>query len=210
VKIRRLHVTFHTFGMKPETVEIIDSNVLTGLLRTRFSGNNTCAHLLPSYIPNGMTEDVRASFEQVSSKIFEMAKQSDLFLFGIGQPVAPNANVAYVLDKANLTPDKLQDLGVVGEINFHLYDKDGQFLISKTDLSQDQRDYLQKYYQQFFAFSVEDLKKVAERSGVDLVAVSGGDDKHDAILGAIRAGLVRTLITDTETAQWLAEIRETP
>lgn len=206
--------TLHNIEMFPlnvylsETVEIIDSNILTALLRTRFSGINIRAHLLPTFIPNGMMEEVRSLFEQVAGRIFKLAKHSDLFLFGIGQPAAPNANVAYVLRKANLTSDKLQELGVVGKINFHLYDKDGQFLISKTNLPHDQRDYLQQYYRQFFAFSVEELKEVAESSGVNLVAVAGGDDKHDAILGAIKAGFVRTLITDIETAQWLAEIGE--
>jgi len=193
--------TLHNVEMYPlnvylsDVVEIIDSNILTALLMTRFSGMNSRAHLLPAY---------GAEFKERISRVFEMAIHSDLFLFGIGQPAVPNANVAYVLRQAGLTQTEFQELGVVGEINFHLYDRDGQFLISKTSLPQNLKEYLEKYYRQFFALPIEGLKEVAKKPGVDLIAIAGGNDKRDAILGAIKGEFVRTLITDAETAQWLA------
>ncbi|MBU7037379.1 MAG: caspase family protein [Theionarchaea archaeon] len=185
----------------------IDANMLTDPLRIKITGDNILAHRLPNLDPTVFEPEIRGKVidaaRKEASKTFELAKRSDIFLLGIGQPTTTSANVAYVLDKANLTPDKLKEMDVVGEINFHLYNKDGQFLM-KDSLSEDQREYLGQYYDQFFAFSAEDLKEVAERPGVNLIAIAGGKEKKEAILGAIRGGLVRTLITDAETAKWLA------
>lgn len=190
-----------------ETVEIIDSNTLTSLLRIKITGSNTCAHSLSisplRRLPQKIRDAYTLAVKKICEETFARAKDSDMFVFGIGQPTAPNANVAYVLNKANLTSEKLCEIGSVGEINFHLYDRDGEFLITKTDLPQDQKNYLQEYYQQFFAFSVEDLRKITKRPGIDLVAVAGGEEKWEAILGAIKGNLVRTLITDARTARWL-------
>lgn len=102
-----------------------------------------------------------------------------------------------------MNPEKLRELGVAGEINFHLYNKEGQFLISKSNLTQKHTKYLEQYYSQVFAFGVEDLKIVTKNPGVDLISVAGGVEKRDSILGAIRTGLVRTLITDGDNARWL-------
>jgi len=183
-----------------EEVEIIDSNVLTGLLRATFSGRNVHASLLPTGVPSEIVTRHRPVFEKRARKIFRAAKDSHIFLLGIGGLADPNANVASVLRKAGLTPDQLAQLGAVGEVNFQLFDKDGRFLISKAG----QAKHLQRYYEQFFAFSAKDLEKVARKSGPNLIAIVGGVDKREAVLGAIKGGLVRTLITDTRTAIWLS------
>jgi DNA-binding transcriptional regulator LsrR (DeoR family) len=105
----------------------------------------------------------------------------DVALIGIGN------NKGFRL----LNPDyaeKGQIETVIGDVSTHFFTREGT-AISSNELT--------------LRISREQLKNVKEK-----IAVAYGDDKILAILGAIRAGFVNTLITDEYTAKQLLTLQD--
>src|SRR5437763_1502352 len=80
-------------------------------------------------------------------------------------------------------PDELQRAGVVGDLCAHMFDSAGHFV--DHELSQ-----------RTLAIPVEQLRAVG-----CVVAVAGGVTKAASLLGAVRTGVPRVLITDQLTAE---------
>jgi len=81
----------------------------------------------------------------------------------------------------------LQQLGAVGDINLRYFDRDG--LLVPSDLND-----------RVIGLSLDELRAIET-----VVGVAGGMAKLEAIRGAVRGGLLNTLITDHMTAQRLLE-----
>ena len=105
-----------------------------------------------------------------------------------------------------LTSVDLNEMGAIGEINFHLYDKDGKLLALKDNIDEQSKKKITDYNSKFFSLSARDLFDITKRPGIDLIVVAGGSGKREAIASGIRGGFARTLITDISTASWLANI----
>jgi len=192
-------------GSPTDEVRITDSMVLTYLLWSRFDAGKARAHVVPTGIPPSLFASVKDDLADLAEQILQKARLADMFLFGIGSPTRSNQNIEYLFRKAGVSSEELQQLGAVGEINFHLYDGSGTLLALRTDLSSEARAAVDSYNSKFFSMPAESLVKITESPGVDLVAVAGGISKREAIRAAIRGGFVRTLVTDLLTAEWLAD-----
>ena len=121
---------------------------------------------------------------QEASALFE---RLDLALVGIGsmepsKMLAVSGNIFSREERA-----ELQRLGAVGDICFRFFDADGQPVKSA----------LMK--------RVIGIDLVKLRSCKRVVGVAGGMQKLQAILGALRGGLIDVLITDQRTAEALSE-----
>lgn len=81
--------------------------------------------------------------------------------------------------------DAVRAKGAVGEINLNFMDADGHPVPSELD-------------DLVIGVSLEQLRRAERRIGV-----SGGADKHEALLAAVRGGWINVLVTDEESAQYL-------
>ena len=73
----------------------------------------------------------------------------------------------------------------MAEINLNFMDADGHPVPSELD-------------DLVIGVSLEQLRRAERRIGV-----SGGADKHEALLAAVRGGWINVLVTDEESAQYL-------
>lgn len=121
---------------------------------------------------------------QEASALFD---KLDLALVGIGsmepsRMLAVSGNVFSRDERA-----ELQRLGAVGDICFRFYNADGQPIKSSL-------------MKRVIGIDLEKL-----RSCKRVVGVAGGMQKMQAILGALRGGLIDVLITDQRTAEALSK-----
>lgn len=208
-------ITIYPLSVHPSTnIETVDSNVLTALCMAKLliADNETkiTAYRLPLFIEYDGT--ISESSLNQTMNILSDASKSDIFLLGIGNPLSSHANISRFFSHAEIDKRDLKSMGAKGEILYHLYDEKGQFLLHK-DFEKDNEKFkrsLTRYYEQFATLDIEYLEKISNTPGVDIIAIAGGKDKRFSILGAIRAGLIRTLITDGGTARWLLKQQPGP
>jgi DNA-binding transcriptional regulator LsrR (DeoR family) len=121
---------------------------------------------------------------QEASALFE---RLDLALVGIGsmepsRMLAVSGNIFSREDRA-----ELQRLGAVGDICFRFYNADGQPIKSQL-------------MKRVIGIDLDKLRTCKR-----VVGVAGGMQKMQAILGALRGGLIEVLITDQRTAEALSK-----
>ncbi|PXW32246.1 UNVERIFIED_CONTAM: DeoR family transcriptional regulator [Williamsia faeni] len=122
--------------------------------------------------------------DSIIAQSLRAAEESDVMVFGVGS-VSTSTTLfegAY-LDTAIL--DELAGLGAVGEIGGRFYDVDGipvsSSLVNRT-----------------VSIPLEIVRDCRTT-----FLVSGGAHRQESILGALRGGMVTTLVTDLTCAHWL-------
>lgn len=207
-KLPRLNISnveiFPLNGSPSDEVHLTDSMVLSYLLWSKFDSDKAICKIVPTGIPEKLFKTVQDDIGKLANNVLTDAKDADIFLFGIGSPSTKNDNIPHLLQLAGLSAEDLKNVGVIGEINFHVFDEDGKFLALEPETTKECKEIVGKYSSKFYSLSPADFVEVTKRPGVDIVAVSGGSDKREAIAAAIRGKLIRTLITDVNTAIWLA------
>jgi DNA-binding transcriptional regulator LsrR (DeoR family) len=116
--------------------------------------------------------------------VLELWDRLDVVLFGIGGPAWSEAAVGPRVEHV------LESAGAVGEVLVAPFDIDGEFVCPAL------RD-------RVIAFDARRLGRVPVAIGV-----ASGEGKVRPILGALRAGVVRTLVTDVATAEAVAALDE--
>jgi DNA-binding transcriptional regulator LsrR (DeoR family) len=112
----------------------------------------------------------------------ELWDHLDVALFGIGGPSWGVASVGPQI------LDHLTRAGAIGEMLIAPFDLDGVFVCPELR-------------ERVLAFDARTLGRVASSIGV-----AAGESKVRPILGALRTGVVRTLVTDVATAEAVAEL----
>ncbi len=119
--------------------------------------------------------------------VIERSRNADITLVGIGEKpskmVDYNANYGYRSE----TVDSLLAAGAVGDICAQFYDIQGE--PCNTDVCR-----------RVVSIDLPDLKKHKK-----VIAIGGGPDKHESVLGALRGGYLNVLITDKFTAHAVAD-----
>jgi lsr operon transcriptional repressor len=126
------------------------------------------------------------SNERPIQKIFEMIPYSTITIIGIG---AVNEK-ATIVKEGYLNTNEIEIIksrGAVGDLLSQFYDIDGNIL----DL---------KLHKQLISTDINLLKSLNH-----VVAVAGGLEKKEAIIGALRGGYIDVLITDEVVARSLIE-----
>jgi len=122
--------------------------------------------------------------EQSVSKILDMIPYTNLTVIGIG---ALNDRATLIKESYFNTNDFeiLKSKGAVGDLLCQFYDINGNVL----DLD---------FHKQLISTEIDVLKSLNH-----VVAVAGGLEKKDAIIGALKGGYIDVLITDESVAQGL-------
>ncbi len=117
------------------------------------------------------------------------ASRCNLALVGVGV----NDSHSRLIESGYLKSSEFKALvkqGVVGEILSHYYDIDGKIITAP-------------WADRSLTVSLQKLRSID-----NLVAVAAGAEKARSVLGAIRAGIVTTLIVDTDLARALLKLTE--
>jgi DNA-binding transcriptional regulator LsrR (DeoR family) len=143
------------------------------------------AYLMPVPLYANSAADRAVLLAQLGiSAVFDLARQADLMLVGIGE-ARPSGSL---VQAGMIRPDEVAELervGVAGEMLGHFFDAGGN--IVETELSG-----------RSISLLPEDLR------GRNIVAIAGGPSKVAGIRAALASGLLRGLITDELTARCLA------
>jgi lsr operon transcriptional repressor len=153
-----------------------------------YSSNPNFNHYI---MPAPLVTSTRQLAEQLMKeppikKIFEMIPYSNITIIGIG---AVNER-ATIVKEGYLNSNDIEimkSMGAVGDLLSQFYDINGQVL-----------DY--KLHKQLVSTDIHLLKSLHH-----VVAVAGGLEKREAIIGALRGGYIDVLITDEEVAKSLVE-----
>jgi DNA-binding transcriptional regulator LsrR (DeoR family) len=143
------------------------------------------AYLMPVPLYANSAADRAVLLAQLGiSAVFDLARQADLMLVGIGE-ARPSGSLVQV---GMVRPDEVAELervGVAGEMLGHFFDAGGN--VVETELSS-----------RSISLPPEDLR------GRNIVAIAGGPSKVAGIRAALASGFLKGLITDELTARCLA------
>jgi deoxyribonucleoside regulator len=122
--------------------------------------------------------------EGIIKDVLDRYEELDYAFLGIGT-VSDDSIVARSGNISIAEINELRKFGAVGEVCLRHFDKDGSFLATPLN-------------QRIISIDIKQLKKIK-----NVVAVAGGADKHDAILGALKSRIINILVTDDGTARFL-------
>jgi DNA-binding transcriptional regulator LsrR (DeoR family) len=132
--------------------------------------------MAPGLVDDAATKTALAAHAGVRA-IADLWDRLDLCLYGIGGPAWSASLVGERVER------ELEGAGAVGEVLVAPFDLDGRFVCPALR-------------ERVIAFDARRLGRVPAAIGV-----AAGDAKVRPILGALRAGIVRTLVTDVATAE---------
>lgn len=128
--------------------------------------------------------------ERVNRKTFEMARQAESSIVGIG--VADAERSTYIqagfIDRQDM--ELIRRKGGVGDILGQFFDVEGRIL----DL---------ELHRRTIAIPLEEFRRMP-----NVIGLAGGRYKVEAILGALRGGFIKILVTDEDTAQEVLKRKE--
>ena len=165
------------------------NQVQSGKLAMQFAIASGCdAQLL--YCParaGSMELKQSLMIDPVVNQVFQSGRKANIALVGIGA-VSPTSDL---FQSGHLQVDMLRELreaGAVGDICMRFYDESGREVKARNeDLT--------------MSIAYEDLRRIP-----NVVAVATGMEKGDAILGALKSGILNTLIIDKTTAEYVLSL----
>lgn len=170
------NTVFPLFGATDNENSYFSSNELARSLADKLGASVQYAWF--PYLPDN--EDDCALLKRLSyfEKLQALWREADLAIVGIG-----NTDVLETFGKTFGYSDKKSE--VIGDIATHFFNAEGEFI---------------PLYDRALCASAEDIKKAKET-----VAIAFGAEKVKAIIGALKTGLIDTLITDEYTAKGILE-----
>lgn len=140
----------------------------------------------PLFVNNKDLKESLIQEENIKS-VLELSKNADAMLTSVGSIVFKSWS-SYLNVK---TLEKLEAKGAVGHIGGHFFDIQGKEL--ETSL-----------VDRMIGVSISDIKACKE-----VVCVAYGEQKAEAVLGAMRAGILNTLVVDEKCAKKVYELMKT-
>jgi len=187
------------------TLQLVDlfPNTLVGMMAAKYRPH-VRAYALPVQVLGSFAAAQRERRRLLQKgevrRIYEAASDVDIALVGIGMIGEATAGFCSLAEFYGVSVGRLRALGVVGEINYHPFDRDGKLLDRKE---------LRPLTQRVLAVPPSRLRELSSQYRKLVIAVAGGPDKHAAILGAMRGRFANVLVTDENTAEaLLAAARE--
>jgi deoxyribonucleoside regulator len=169
-----------------KTVAISPAGLVGGLVSTFPRCEGTVLQFPDLSIRSALAKETLA---KVESLLDEAARAKHIYL-GIGHLGSPN--FASLVKTLGLT-EKLEKLGAAGECGHQPYTVEGRDLFQTRELAP-LRD-------RVLAVPLARLRELVEAGESRITAIAGGPEKHDAVLGGLRARFFNRLITDVETAR---------
>lgn len=137
---------------------------------------------VPGILPSSALREAFVDQDTHARKTLHAMDDLDVALVGIGgcRPVAALAGAGFFSEEQFA---QARAVGAVGEVCLRFIDAAGELVATPLD-------------DLVLGVSADQLRAAGRR-----YAVAGGEDKHDAVLAALRGRWVDTLVTDTETAR---------
>ena len=139
--------------------------------------------MAPGLVDDAATQRALVAHAGVQA-IVELWDRLDVALYGIGGPAWTVARVGEVVER------QLEATCAVGEVLVAPYDLDGHFVCPALR-------------ERVIAYDARRLGRIPVGIGV-----AAGESKVRPILGALRAGIVRVLVTDVATAEAVVALDE--
>ncbi len=183
------------------TLQLVDlfPNTLVGMMAAKYRPH-VRAYALPAQVLGSLAEIERERRRLLRKgevrQIYEAASNVDVALVGIGLIGETTAGFCSLADFYGVSIRRLRAMGVVGEINYHPFDRNGEIVDRKE---------LRRLTRRVLAVPPARLRELSSEYGKLVIAVAGGPDKRDAILGAMRGRFANVLVTDEDTATALLE-----
>ncbi|MBA7560476.1 Deoxyribonucleoside regulator [subsurface metagenome] len=143
----------------------------------------------PAIVENAVAKEAIIKTETVNN-VIRMYNSLDIIVLGLGT-LDPSSHL--IKSTKTLTPEKLENLkslGAVGELCGRFYDINGE--MCKTELNNN-----------VIGISLEQIRRAQ-----NVIGVVGGDDKYKALLGALRGGFFKTIITDESCATEVLKMKD--
>jgi deoxyribonucleoside regulator len=181
------------------TLQLVDlfPNTLVGMMAAKYRPH-VRAYALPVQVLGSFAAAQRERRRLLQKgevrRIYRAASDVDIALVGIGMIGEATAGFCSLAEFYGVSVRRLRALGVVGEINYHPFDQAGALIDRKE---------LRPLTQRVLAVHPSRLRVLSAQYGKLVIAVAGGPDKHDAILGAMRGGFANVVVTDEDTAEAL-------
>lgn len=178
----RVHVNVaQALGSMPSTLGELDSAALARQLAQKLGGD---VHYLPAPFMAENADDAAVLRRQrVVDATLSRARAADIALLGIGTVTPTRSSfvrAGYVTESALAA---YAEAGVVGDMAGRLFDVTGQ-------------ERPQEVNARVIGLSLADLRAIPLA-----MAIAMGEEKTDAILGALRTGALNVLVTDDRTAR---------
>ena len=177
---RNVHCTFvSAMGSAPNAEESINPNDVCKKLAAGSGGRAIYLHA-PAYVESRQVRDILAAQEAVGP-ILNRARKADMAVVGIGTP-SEDATLVRTDCISTTEARRLANCGAVGDLLGAYFD------IAGSLIDPDMHAHL-------VGLTLEDLRNI------DIViAVVSEKNKSNAILGALRTGVIHILITDSDNA----------
>jgi DNA-binding transcriptional regulator LsrR (DeoR family) len=181
------------------TLQLVDlfPNTLVGMMAAKYRPH-VRAYALPVQVLGSFAAAQRERRRLLQKgevrRIYQAASDVDIALVGIGMIGEATAGFCSLAEFYGVSVRRLRALGVVGEINYHPFDRDGALIDRKE---------LRPLTQRVLAVPPSRLRELSGQYGKLVIAVAGGPDKHEAVLGAMRGRFANVLVTDEDTAEAL-------
>jgi len=183
------------------TLKLVDlfPNTLVGMMAAKYRPR-VSAYALPVQLIgpiSGLLRERRRLMRNPGiRRIFTRAQSVDIALLGIGMIGEETPGFCSLAEFYGVSPRRLAALGVVGEINYQPFDREGR-LVNRREL--------RNLTSRVLAVSAEHLRELSQRYGKYVIAVAGGKEKLQAIRGAMKGRFANVLVTDETTALALSE-----
>ena len=183
------------------TLQLVDlfSNTLVGMMAAKYRPH-VRAYALPVQVLGSLAEIERERRRLLKKgevrRIYQAANEVDIALVGVGLIGEATAGFCSLAEFYGVSVKRLRALGVVGEINYNPIGRDGQII---------DRPELRPLTRRVLGVPASRLRELSTSPGRLVIAVAGGHDKREAILGAMRGRFANVLVTDEETATALVE-----
>jgi deoxyribonucleoside regulator len=173
-------------GSIPFSVQDIDSAALARQLAHKLGGQ--VLYLTAPLIANTPDEAVVLRRQKSIELTLNASRKADILLVGIGN-LDPKSSRYVQADMISADQIKvLEGEGAVGDIGGQFYNIDGGL-------------HPCSYNQRMIGLTMDEMKQIP-----NTIAIAIGQTKVDAILGALRTGVIKILSTDLETARAVLQL----
>lgn len=131
--------------------------------------------------------------------IYDAAQAVDIALVGIGMIGEQTPGFCSLAESYGVSVKRLRQLGVVGEINYQPFDREGRIV---------DRPEMRALMRRILSVGGDRLQALSKRSDRYVVAIAGGRAKLEAVRGALAGRFMNVLVTDEDVATLL--LRKTP
>ncbi len=141
----------------------------------------------PAFV--GSKEEKELIMNSTSMKeITKKWKSIDVMISGIGSLYSAMSNEREAFLGENKTYNPTEDNMAIGDICARYFKKDGEFIVDD-------------YYDRFIGIPLEDMKKIK-----NIICMASGEEKVNSITGALRTGIINTLVIDSQTANQVLDV----